>query len=100
MKSVIFIYLYNFAFCHQVNSRKQCEDLFSEESLSEKGIPLWKRKQQLRYGMKSDISCVGNEFQEGVSILTIQIKKKHMNSFSKPNFIDRKEPVMETVAVL
>ena len=73
--------------------------MFSEESLSKKGIPLWKKKQQLRYGMKSDISCVGNEFQEGVSILTIQIKE-NMNSFSKPNFIDRKEPVMETVAVL
>ena len=49
-------------------AKKTCDDMFSEDSFIEKGIPVWKRNQQLPNGMQNDITCVSNEFGDRVRI--------------------------------
>lgn len=49
----------------QVNPREVCEGIFSPENLKKQNVPLRYLQLQLPYGFENEISCVGNEFQQG-----------------------------------
>ena len=62
-------------------AKKTCDDRFSEDNFIEKGIPVWKRNQQLPNGMQNDITCVSDEFGDKVRIHFDFIKMTQINVF-------------------
>ena len=63
----------------QVNPEEICDEIFGPENLKDNGIPIFQMRRRLPYGFTNDISCVGNEWIQGVSFYltlfyTIQIR--------------------------
>ena len=51
----------------QVNPKEICEEIFSPENLKDNNIPILQMRRRLRKGFTNDITCVGNDWIQGVS---------------------------------